>query len=368
MRVVVTGATGNLGTSLVGALGEEPWVDEIVGIARREPTIDLPKLTWAQADVSKDSLDALFEKADVVVHCAWAIQPSHQEHRLAATNVTGTRRVFQAAVECGAKTLVHMSSVGAYSPGPKDRQVDESWPTRGISSSSYSRHKALAERMLDDIEREHPDMNVVRMRPGLIFKGDSAAEIHRFFLGALVPTRLLSKRPIPIVPNMKSLTFQAVHASDVARAICLAIEAEARGAFNLAADPVLTADQLADVAHAFKVPMSPPVLRAVVNATWNARLQPTSPGWIDMATMSPLLDAGRAKNELGWTPSVEATQALRELLDGLASGRGFPTPPLHAAENKGHLQNLGAQLHIDEIGGHLHDWRAAVTKRVNRHR
>ena len=54
--------------------------------------------------------------------------------------------------------LVYASSVGAYSPGPKDRAVDESWPTGGIQTSFYSRHKAEVERLLDVFETEHADV------------------------------------------------------------------------------------------------------------------------------------------------------------------------------------------------------------------
>jgi len=35
VRVVITGATGNVGTSLVEALGPEPEVDSVLGSARR---------------------------------------------------------------------------------------------------------------------------------------------------------------------------------------------------------------------------------------------------------------------------------------------------------------------------------------------
>ena len=35
MRIVVTGATGNAGTSLLAALAADPQVTEIVGLARR---------------------------------------------------------------------------------------------------------------------------------------------------------------------------------------------------------------------------------------------------------------------------------------------------------------------------------------------
>jgi hypothetical protein len=41
-----------------------------------------------------------------------------------------------------------------------------------------------------------------------------------------------------------------------------------------------------------------------------------------------LLDAGRARAELGWRPRHSATQALEELLAGLREGAGADTPPL----------------------------------------
>ena len=70
--------------------------------------------------------------------------------------------------------LLYASSVGAYSPGPKDRRVDESWPTGGTPTSYYARHKAEVERRLDRFEQEAPDVRVVRMRPGLVFKKEAA--------------------------------------------------------------------------------------------------------------------------------------------------------------------------------------------------
>ena len=76
MRVVITGATGNVGTSLLRALGEEPEVESVLGIARRLPRISPAKTEWAQADVSRDDLDRLLAGADAVVHLAWLIQPS----------------------------------------------------------------------------------------------------------------------------------------------------------------------------------------------------------------------------------------------------------------------------------------------------
>jgi UDP-glucose 4-epimerase len=154
MRIVVTGATGNVGTSVVSALAADPRVQEIAGVARRVPTLRVPRTEWVRADVVTDPLEPVFDGADAVIHLAWAIQPSRDPATLRAINVDGSRRVFEAAAAMNVAALVHASSIGVYSPGPKDRPVDESWPRDGISTSFYSRHKAEAERILDEVERE----------------------------------------------------------------------------------------------------------------------------------------------------------------------------------------------------------------------
>ncbi len=63
--------------------------------------------------------------------------------------------MLAAVAAAGVPALVYASSVGAYSPGPKDQPVDESWPTDGVASSFYSRHKVAVERNLDRFEDEH---------------------------------------------------------------------------------------------------------------------------------------------------------------------------------------------------------------------
>src|SRR4051812_45651907 len=156
VRVVVTGATGNVGTSVVRALGDDPAVDEIVGVARRLPSWQAPRVRWVSADVARDDLAPLFAGVDAVIHLAWLIQPSRDAAELERVNVEGSRRVFEAASAAGVGALVHASSIGVYSPGPKDRPVDESWPREGIDSLFYARHKAAAEHALDAVEASNP--------------------------------------------------------------------------------------------------------------------------------------------------------------------------------------------------------------------
>jgi len=248
---------------------------------------------------------------------------------MARVNLGGTRGVVDAVLAEGVPTLVHASSVGAYSPvQDASLRVGEDHPTGGISSSTYSRHKAQVERMLDRLEQEHPDTRVVRLRPGVILQDQAASELARYFLGPLVPHSLVRRALLPLVPAVSRLAVQAVHADDVARAYVLAATAGVQGAFNIAAEPVLDPPTLARLLGARQVPLPAALLRGVVDATWRLHLQPTDPGWVDLARLGPLMDSTRAHEVLGWTPRIDAGTALVETLDAMAGGRGGGSPVL----------------------------------------
>jgi UDP-glucose 4-epimerase len=333
MRVVVTGASGNAGTSLLRALADDDDVDEIVGLARRRPSGDFPKTEWLTADVERSDLETHFRGADCVVHLAWAIQPSHDLAALRRTNVEGSERVFRAVVEADVPALVYASSVGAYSPGPKHRTVDESWPTEGTPTSFYARHKSEVERLLDHFQVERPETRVVRLRPGLIFKRTSGEEQRRYFLGPLVPRMFAKEGAIAVVPDIEGLRFQAVHSADIGEAYRLAVVGGARGAFNIAAEPVLDPDTLARALGARKLPLPARIVRGAMAASWQLRLQPTPPGWLDMGLSVPIMDTTRAREILGWEPRHSSIEAIRDVLSGIAGAAGEPTPPLESARH-----------------------------------
>jgi nucleoside-diphosphate-sugar epimerase len=355
MKVVVTGATGNVGTAVVRALLRDERVERVVGIARREPGWSPPRTEWARADVARDDLRPLLRGADAVIHLAWLIQPSRDGAELERVNVQGSRRVFEAAAESGAGALVHASSIGAYSAGPKDRAVDESWPREGTATSFYARHKAAAERALDAVEAAAPELRVVRLRPGLIFQREAGPEIRRLFAGPLLPARLVRPELIPLLPLPARMVLQCVHADDVGEAYRLAaLEPHARGAYNIAADPVLDHAALARFfgARVVRIPAGP--LRALAGLTWKAHLQPTPPGWLDMGLAVPVMDTRRAREELGWIPRHSATDALSELLAGMREPAGADTPPLRPraggpARLREFLTGLGSRATVSDV-------------------
>lgn len=311
-RVVVTGASGSIGSRVLDLLDADPRVDEVVGVARRPPAAEVRgKVTWVAADVSSDSsLADAFRGGDVVIHLAWRIQPSWDREGMRHVNVAGSSRVFEAVAAAAVPALVHASSVGAYTSGPKDRSVDESWPLGGHDGHPYSVQKAEVEALLDAFERQHPSIRVARLRPCLVFQAPAGQEVRRYFLPRHTPGFVL--RPGLLARN--PARFQVVHARDAAAAFVAAALGEASGAFNVATD---------DVVGGRSVPWLERLIRPLVWAAWRAHLQPVDPGWVKLVFRSPLIDAGRARAELGWVPTHTGAEAFAEGLAGMAD----PPPP-----------------------------------------
>lgn len=331
MKVVVTGASGNVGTAVVKALTARPEVDEVVGICRRPHDWRPDGVAWAWADVARDDLTPFVRGAHAVIHLAWLFHPMRDPRTTWRANVVGSQRVFEAAARAGVTTLVHASSVGTYSPREDVVPVGEGYPTDGVPQAAYSREKAYLERVLDRFETDHPDIAVTRMRPAFIFRQAAASQQRRLFLGPFAPRRLLRPGLLPVLPIPGDLRMQAVHTPDVAEAYATAVLARPRGAFNLAAEPVLDPPRLAELMRSRWVDVPAPTLRLGMAAAFRARLLPAAPELFDLLMSVPMMSTERAASELGWAPRATSYDAVRAFVDAPLPPETPPTPPLDPA-------------------------------------
>lgn len=338
-RVVVVGATGNVGTSVVQALADDPSVTSILGVARRLPQWSAPRTEWVQADIERDDLVDLFRGADVVIHLAWLIQPTHSPLITWRTNVEGSNRVFQAVAKAGVPALVYASSVGAYSPGPKDKPVDEQWPTDGWPTASYTREKAYLERSLDAFERAHRTF---------VWCGFARVSSSNGVGQPATPVR----RRTAVAAPAGAVGPGAVRARPAGSAVPSSAHRRCRPGL-----PVGRAGQRARRfqhrcrtrgrrGHAGRVSRCPyrasPGLAGAYRAV--AGLAPTPgsrfPYLFDIFLRLPIMDTTRARTELGWSPRYSSRAAIEELLGGMRDGAGMSTPPLAPTTPGGRIHEL----------------------------
>ncbi|MDV8001367.1 NAD-dependent epimerase/dehydratase family protein [Rhodococcus sp. IEGM 1408] len=337
MRLVVTGASGNVGTALLRRLVADGH--SVVGVCRRIPPATDPydSAEWHSVDLSSASaadLVEVFHGADAVIHLAWGFQPTRDpdyHHRL---GIGGTTAVVEACRLAGVPHLVHQSSVGVYAPvsdgGPgisERARVTEGAARGGVPTSVYNHDKAAAEELLDRHELDHPGTpTIARVRPGFIVHGEAASGLLRYFTPAVTPARFL--RLLPVLPLDRRFAVPILHGDDMAEALALAATSGHEGAFNVAAEPPVTRQTLAREFGARPVHVPHRVLRLLVALSWRLHLQPLSPGWVDLAFAAPLMDTSRARDVLGWSPRVPADRALHEVVDGIVAGRSGSSAPL----------------------------------------
>ncbi|HVW27055.1 MAG TPA: NAD-dependent epimerase/dehydratase family protein [Polyangiaceae bacterium] len=316
MHIVVTGATGRIGSALMQTLAGDPRVRSVTGIARRVGSRSGSKTYYVSADVAEEPLAPLFEGADVVVHLAWRFHPEKRPDELWSTNVLGSRRVFDAVRQAGVPRLVYASSFAAYAPRDGSAAVDEASPTTGSSTSLHARHKAEVERRLDEFEARYEGFGIARLRPVATLSPVAASQIVERLTGSL-PASAIDEAVVRLAAQLARTPLQIAHARDVAEAFRLAATDDVRGAFNIVPRASHAPDDTAIGASG--------VMSKAASLALRLRLSRRDQNLVELAERAPLLDGTRAERVLGYSPEYTTEEVLAEALCGLR--RASDRPP-----------------------------------------
>ncbi len=324
LTVAVTGPTGTFGHGLIPLLQADDRVERIIGIARRpfDPAEQgWTKMEYRQGDVRDEAaLEQAFADADVVVHLAFMITGTSDRETTRAINVDGTLNVFRAAAAAGAERFVYASSVAAYgfhadNPVP----MDEKWPTRPASKLFYAQEKAELEELLQTESAAHPDMAMYLLRPPVVL-GPNAVGGKELLPGPLAPlgralADAISGLPVKLPAVVPSVPLQLIHEDDVGSALMQCILAAGPpGAYNIAADDVLTATEVARelgfAAVGVPAGLAHGAARAIA-AIPMPDVVPPATEWVEALAHPAIMDTRKAKHELHWTPKFTAVEALQ---------------------------------------------------------
>ncbi len=330
LTIAVTGPTGTFGFGLVPLLQGDDRVARVVGIARRpfDPAAyGWTKMEYRRGDVRDPmALQEAFCDADVVVHLAFLVTGAASAEAIQSVNIEGTLNVFRAAAAAGARRFVYSSSVAAYG-FHQDNPVGmtEEWPVRPAARLFYAQEKAELERLLLAEAAGSPGLALYLLRPSIVV-GPHAVGAKGLLPGPLAwlaPLAPLARRlagqagrlPVTVPVLVPPLPLQLVHEQDMGDALVrCAVAAGPPGAYNIAADGILTA---ADIARELGLlPLPFPVGPAQLAARAVAALPflPPVAGWVEVASHPAIMDTTRAKRELGWAPRFTALESLRDTL------------------------------------------------------
>ena len=236
--ILVTGASGHLGNVLIRELladGEKIRAMVLPG-ETIEHLLELPVELFYGDILEPVSLRGAMQEVDTVFHLAGviAIRPG-MEDTMRRVNVEGTRNVAEAALECGIKRMIHVSSVHAFRRAPHGVVMDENTPLAlDCPAGSYDRTKAEGTRaVLDAVAR---GLNAVIICPsGIIGRHDYlASEMGRTLLS-------FTDRLADILVDG---SYDFVDVRDVARGLILARDRGKNGEIYILSGSQITIEEL----------------------------------------------------------------------------------------------------------------------------
>lgn len=327
MKVLVTGATGFLGRSIVRRLLDDGFT--VRALVRPGRQLDLAGVEWVEGDVCDDaSVRSAVSGVEGVVHAAARVDTKGRWEEFAEANIRGTRRVIHAAQEAGAKAIVHISSLSVYAVAVDGVTITEesAYESESDSRGHYSRSKLAADRIaLAEAGRGAP---VVVLRPGLLYGPGKRPPVARQSFD------VAGRKLILATPNY---TLPMTYTDNVADAVALALrQSDARGLpFTLVDENVRQSHYVELFRRASGETWRPMFLPVDLVATGALVLEkalrlarrrsPITYHQVKRATRAAWYDCSRAERVLGWHPSVTVAEGLQRAFASLQYSNGGGT-------------------------------------------
>lgn len=313
-RVLITGASGRVGTALVKRLMKEGY--RVRALVRDTYSADqLPSgIEIAFGDITDlEGLRGCCEKVEVVYHLAALIDYQAGWPRLYEVNSKGTVNVVTEAARAKVKRLVYASSIGVYGKGKQGRALKESDALE--PSDDYGRSKLDGE-----IAVWHSNLPFIALRFGLVY-GPGFDEAYMPLL------KMLEKRRMPYVGHGQNI-MPFVHVNDVVEALVVAGSKNKEAlnhAYNIVGERV-TQKQAFNLACRYLgvgrplVHASPAVLKSAVKMLnvvdrVMGRKPKLVPEYIEALEVNRDFDTEKARKVLGWKPKVEIKEGIQEMVE-----------------------------------------------------
>ena len=331
MRYVITGGSGYIGSRLVDLISRREETERIVICDVAPPREYRPKTQFERVDVrDRDTVRSVLDRSrpDALVHLAFILNPSHDEHFMYDVDVNGTHNVLEAAGEAGTQQVLVTSSAAAYGAFPDNPvPLTEDDPVRGVASFSYARDKTESDRICQLWGAKYPDRVMTIVRPCIVF----GPNVDNYLV------RLWTNLPFTSdVGNLEN-PIQFVHEDDVVEAITRLLMGRHPGAFNVAPDGLMTLRECAELIGSPIRRMPLRAYRGLARAAWRLRASEAPAGQVEFGLYPWIVSNEKLKRTLDWTPhhtsreTFEITMRAHGKLPP-AEPPAFVAPPAPEAE------------------------------------
>jgi UDP-glucose 4-epimerase len=300
MKILVTGGAGFIASHVVDLLiesGHDVAVVDDLSTGRRSNLN--PKARFYQVDIRNPELRQVFEqeRPEVVDHHAaqMDVRRSVADPIFDAdVNILGSIKLAQLAVEFKTRKFIHISSGGAVYGEPVYLPCDEAHPVQplcpyGASKYTFELYLYMFKELynLDYSIIRYPNVYGPRQDPF------GEAGVVAIFVG-----QMLAGKPVTINGDGTQVR-DFVYVGDCAKANLLTLEKGSGKVFNLGYGIGTDINQIFDG------------LKTITGYAQNANYGPAKAG----ETSRIFLDASRAKNDLGWQPTVDLEEGLRRTVE-----------------------------------------------------
>jgi nucleoside-diphosphate-sugar epimerase len=317
MTVLVTGATGLLGSHLTELLVERgDHVRALVCPGEGVSCLRHPAVEICRGDMGdRAALEAAVRGVDRVLHCAARTGPWGPPVDYETANVRGLRTLVESALAAGVRRFVHVSSITVHG-NDVHGTADETAPLR-VEPNPYSRSKVAGERLLTRLIREQ-GAPVTIVRPGWIYGPRDVASFARF------AAMIQRGKMVVIGPGNNHVPL--IYVRDVAEGILLASEearADGRAYLLVNDEPVTQHDYLAAIAAELGVPpprhhipyrlalMLGTAAETVGHLLRRQQPPPVLRYGVQLLGGENRFDISRARHELGFCPQVTLADGVR---------------------------------------------------------
>jgi UDP-glucose 4-epimerase len=310
--VLITGAGGYIGKQVVEALAKDRrQIKTIVASDVRPPLPDeiIDGVEYESCDIREPELAETLRRyaVEIVVHLAAVVTPGRKSDREFeySVDVLGTQNVLNRCLECGVRKIIISSSGAAYGyHADNPKWLDENDELRGNVEFAYSDHKRQVEEMLAQWRQEHPELEQLIFRPGVVLGATTNNQITALFEGRFVMGLLGADIP-----------FVLIWDQDVVGGIIKGIHANLTGIYNMAGDGALTMKEMAAM---MKKPYLPVPVGLVKGALWilkHLSLTQYGPEQVNFLRYRPVLSNRRLKEEFGYVPHKTTREVFEYFLE-----------------------------------------------------